>query len=211
MASRLLFTLSMLAPLWLSGCVTFERAPADLSCDARLVGRWLPVPNTPEEAAGLTTDDYALVDPQCGVTLSMSQASDKSVRTTQVDARGFALDDQHYLVLSDADVTKLFTQSLPAGQEPPPALRNRQPTSSATLVRYRIEGDVFSFALIDYETVEALVKEKALVADTADQFNYRITGDAAHLREVLRRHPELFKEDPDKPMRMRRAAAEPAP
>ena len=211
MARRLLVLLSMLAPMWMSGCVTFERAPAPLACDARLVGRWLPIANTAEEQASLTHDDFALVDSQCKATVSISQASDKSVRKVEVDARGFSLDGQHYLALGDADVTRLFTQSLPAGQEPPKALTGRAPSDSVTLVRYRIEADVFSMALVDYDTVEKLVKDKVLTASSADQFNYQFKGDDAYLREVLRKYPELFKSDPDKPMSLRRAPAEPAP
>ncbi|MEP6907202.1 MAG: hypothetical protein ABI858_04360, partial [Pseudoxanthomonas sp.] len=208
---RLAFLLLMLAPLWLSGCVTFERAPAPLSCDAQLVGRWVPLLDTAEGNASLTPDDYVLVDPQCKASLSRSKASDRSALTTELDARGFTLEGQSYLALADSDVSRLFTRSLPDGQQPPAMLKDRQPTQAVVLARYRIEGDIFSLAMIDFETVATLVNKKRLVANTTDQFNYTFTGDDAYLRKVLRDHPELFKEETDKPMRLKRAPLEPAP
>ena len=201
----------LLGAACLAGCVSFERAPAPLACDARLEGRWVPIANTAEESASLTKDDYAQVDPQCRVTLSFSQTNSRPLRTVQVDARGFSLDGQHYLAIGDADITRLLAQSMPQDRDPPRELKDRTPTQAVTLVRYRIEGDVFSFTMIDYDTAEKLMKEGVLAANNADPLNYQFTGDDAYLLGILRKHPELFKQDPKMPMSMRRAPVEASP
>lgn len=195
----------------LAACVTFERAPAPLTCDTRLTGRWVPIANSEEESAGLTQDDYAQVDPQCRVMFSFSQTSSRPLRTLHVDARGFSLDGQHYLALSDADVARLLAQSVSQHREPSPEAKDSTPIQAVTLVRYRIEGDVFSFALLDYDVVERLVKEKALDASTPDQVTFQLKGNDEYLRGILRKYPELFKQDPKLTLSMRRAAVEPAP
>ena len=64
-------------------------------------------------------------------------------------------------------------------------------------------GTVFTYLPVE--------KGDTLTASSADQFNYQFKGDDAYLREVLRKYPELFKADPEKPMSLRRAPAEPAP
>ena len=192
----------LLIPLLLSlaGCVTFEKAPLPLACDARLEGRWLPIANSAEEAAKLTTDDYATVDGQCHATLSMSQTADKPARKAEVQASGFELGGEHYLVLGESDLTRLF-----AGTDM--VSPDRVPGTSVTLVRYRIEGDILKLETIDVDTVKRMVDQKELSARTQDQLNYVIPGDEALLREVLLKHPGLFGQGQAPPMTMRRAPA----
>ncbi|HET6783799.1 MAG TPA: hypothetical protein VFH12_08190, partial [Pseudoxanthomonas sp.] len=93
--------LLMLLPLLLGGCVVFERPPAPLTCDARLEGRWLPIANSPEEAAKLTQDDYALVDARCHATVSMSQIGSNPASKAEIEVSGFELGGEHYFVLTE--------------------------------------------------------------------------------------------------------------
>lgn len=205
--SRLPLISSLLVPLLLiplllslAGCVTFEQAPLPLTCDARLAGRWLPIANNAGEAAKLTADDYAMVDGQCHATISMSQTADTPARKAEVQASGFELGDEHYLVVGEKDLTRLF-----AGTET--ASANRIPGSSVTLVRYRIEDDILKLETIDVDTVKRMVDQKELSATTQDRLNYVIPGDEAQLREVLLTHPGLFGQGQAPPMTMRRAPA----
>ena len=192
----------LLVPLFLSltGCVTFERAPLPLTCDALLEGRWLPIANSAEEAAKLTADDYATIDGQCHATISMSQTADKPARKAEVQASGFELGDEHYLALSEQDLARLF-----AGTDA--TSPDRAPGTSVTLVRYRIQGDILKLETIDADTVKRMVDQHQLSAETADQLSYVIPGDEAQLREVLLKHPGLFGQGQAPPMTMRRAPA----
>ncbi|MEO6103759.1 MAG: hypothetical protein ABIP44_09005 [Pseudoxanthomonas sp.] len=192
----------LLLPLLLSliGCVTFERAPLPLACDARLEGHWLPVANNPGEAAKLTAEDHATVNGQCHATISMSQAAGKPARKAEVQVSGFELGDEHYLVLGEKDLTRLFAGSDKISPD-------RVPGNSVTLVRYRIAGDTLKLETIDTDTVKRMVEGHELSATTQDQLNYVIPGDEAQLREVLLKHPALFGQGRAPPMTMRRAPA----
>jgi hypothetical protein len=195
--TRLLLVLLFLS---LAGCVTFERSPLPLACDARLEGRWLPIANSAEEAEKLTTDDYATVDGQCHATLSMSQTADKPARKAEVQASGFALSGEHYLVLGEKDLIRLFAGSDTLSPD-------RTPGSSVSLVRYRIQGDILKLETIDVDTVKRMVDQHELSARAQDQLNYVIPGDEAQLRDVLLRHPGLFGQGQAPPMTLRRAPA----
>ncbi|KAF1717643.1 hypothetical protein CSC74_01575 [Pseudoxanthomonas yeongjuensis] len=195
--TRLLLVLLFLS---LAGCVTFERSPLPLACDARLEGRWLPIANSAEEAEKLTTDDYATVDGQCHATLSMSQTADKPARKAEVQASGFALGGEHYLVLGEKDLIRLFAGSDTLSPD-------RTPGSSVSLVRYRIQGDILKLETIDVDTVKRMVDQHELSARAQDQLNYVIPGDEAQLRDVLLKHPGLFGQGQAPPMTLRRAPA----
>lgn len=203
-AIRLRNRLSLvLLTVLLAGCVTFERAPAPLSCDARLQGRWLPVANSPEEGAKLTRDDYAVVDADCEAVVSMSQTAEKPASTAQVRLASFELGEAHYLALDERDLARLFTGAGTAK----PGTRG----TGVTLVRYRIDGDVLTLNMIAVETARQMIERRTLAGTTSDQLNYVITGDEAQLRKVLLEHPDLFKQGDAPPMKMRRMPAEPAP
>ena len=201
--SKRLRSVLLLLPLWLSGCVVFERAPAPLACDARLEGRWLPIANTPEEAAKQTAEDYALVDARCHATVSMSQIGNNPASKAEIEVSGFELGGEHYFVLSEESVARLFARGS-AGL----AQETKLPSTAVTLVRYRIEGDVLTLATVDPDTVEKMIEQRRLSATALDQFNYLIPGDEATLRDVLLAHPELFEKSDSPPMKMKRAAAE---
>jgi hypothetical protein len=192
----------LLVPLLLvlSGCVTFERTPLPLACDARLQGLWLPIANTAGEAAKLTAEDYAAVDGQCRATLSMSQAGGQPARKAEVQAWGFELDGEHYLALGEKDLARLFTGDDAASP-------GRPAGTAVNLVRYRIQDDILKLETIEVDTVKRMIEQQELSANTQDQLNYVIPGDEARLREVLRRHPELFGQGQTPPMTMRRAPA----
>lgn len=197
----------MLLPLWLSGCVVFERPPAPLSCDARLEGRWLPIANNAEEAAKLTQDDYAVVDAQCHVTVSMSQAGGSPASKTEIEAPGFELQGERYFALDEQSISRLFARgsSADAPQE------KKLPAAAVALVRYRIEGDVLTLDTVDSDTVKNLIDKRGLRATALDQFNYVIPGDEAALRKVLLDYPELFGKSGSPPMKMRRAIGRSTP
>lgn len=192
----------LLVPLLLSlaGCVSFERAPLPLTCDARLQGRWLPIANSAEEAAKLTADDYAAVDGQCHAMISMSQSADKPARKAEVRVSGFELGGEHYLALGEKDLAGLF-----AGTGTTSA--DRTTGTSVTLVRYRIEDDILKLETIDVDTVKRMVDQQQLSARTHDQLSYVIAGNEAQLREVLLGHPGLFGQGRAAPMTLRRAPA----
>ena len=156
-------------------------------------------------------DDYVQVDPQCKAMFSFSQTSSRPLTTLQVDARGFTLEGQHYLALSEADVARLLAQGMSIDGQPPREPEDHTPTEAVTLLRYRIEEDVFSYAMIDYAMVEKLVKEKSLDADALDQVSINLKGDDEHLLGILRQYPELFKQDPKMTMTLRRAPVEAGP
>lgn len=201
--SKPLRSVLLLLPLWLSGCVVFERAPAPLACDARLEGRWLPIANTPEEAAKQTAEDYALVDARCHATVSMSQVGNNPASKAEIEVSGFELGGEHYFVLNEGSVARLFARGS-AGL----AKETKLPSTAVTLVRYRIEGDVLTLATVDPDTVKKMIEQRRLSATALDQFNYLIPGDEATLRDVLLGHPELFEKSDSPPMKMKRAAAE---
>ncbi|MFT3668122.1 MAG: hypothetical protein QM795_05955 [Pseudoxanthomonas sp.] len=50
-------TALLLAASLLTGCVMFEQAPAPLACDPDLVGRWIPLPDSPQDRVPLGKDD----------------------------------------------------------------------------------------------------------------------------------------------------------
>jgi hypothetical protein len=204
MMSQRLRSLLLLLPLALAGCVVFERPPAPLACDARLQGRWLPLANSPEEAAKLTPDDYAVVDARCHATVSMSQADGAPASKVEIDVPGFVLGDQNYFALDETSVARLFARGL----SPEASAEKKLPGTAVTLVRYCIDGDTLTLATIDGATVKKLSEDKRLRATALDQFNYLVPGDEATLREVMLSHPELFEKSDSPPMRMRRAAAE---
>jgi hypothetical protein len=196
----------MLLPLLLGGCVVFERPPAPLACDARLEGRWLPIANTPEEAAKRTAEDYALVDARCHATVSMSQIGSNPASKAEIEVSGFELGGEHYFVLTEESVAQLFARGS-AGL----AQETKLPSTAVTLVRYRIEDNVLTLATVDADTVKKMSEERGLRVKALDEFNYLIPGDEATLRKVLLAHPELFEKSDSPPMRMKRASGEPAP
>ena len=196
----------LLVPLLLSlaGCVSFERAPLPLTCDARLQGRWLPIANSAEEAAKLTADDYAAVDGQCHAMISMSQSADKPARKAEVRVSGFELGGEHYLALGEKDLAGLFAGTGTASAD-------RTTGTSVTLVRYRIEDDILKLETIDVDTVKRMVDQQQLSARTRDQLSYVIAGDEAQLRDVLLGHPGLFGQGQAPPMTLRRVPAAATP
>lgn len=203
MSLRLRTLLLTLLPLWLGGCVVFERPPVPLACDVRLEGRWLPIANSAEEAAKLTQDDYAIVDAHCHATVSMSQVGGNPASKAEIEVPGFELGGERYFALNEESIARLFARG-PAAEAPK---EKKLPPAAVALVRYRIEGDVLTMATVDSDTVKRLSEERGLKATALDQFNYLIPGDEAALRKVLLAHPELFEKSGSPPMKMRRAAA----
>lgn len=196
----------LLIPLLLSltSCVTFERAPLPLACDARPEGLWLPIANSAEGAAKLTADDYAAVDGQCRATVSMSQSAGKPARTAEMQASGFELGGEHYLALGEKDLAHLFAGTEAASQD-------KVPGASITLARYRVEGDILKLEAIAVDTVKRMVDQHELSASTPGRLNYVIPGDEAQVREVLLKHPGLFGPGRSPPMALRRAPATATP
>lgn len=195
--------LLMLLPLMLGGCVVFERPPAPLACDAQLVGRWLPVTASAEEAAKLTEDDYALVDARCHATVSMSQIGGNPTSKAEIEVTGFELGGERYFALNEESIIRLFAPGSAADARP----EKKLPPSAVALVRYKIEGDVLTLVTMDPDALRKTIEEHGLKATTLDEFSYIIPGDEAALRKVLLMHPGLFGKSDSPPMQMRRAAA----
>jgi hypothetical protein len=130
----------------------------------------------------------------------MSQSGGKPARKAEVQASGFELGGEHYLVLDEKDLARLFAGT---GTAPTDRIRG----GDVTLVRYRIQGDILRLETIDVDTVRRMVDQKELSARTQDQLTYVIPGDEAQLREVLLKHPGLFGQGKAPPMAMRRAPA----
>jgi hypothetical protein len=193
----------MLLPLMLGGCVVFERPPAPLTCDAQLVGRWLPVTDSAEEAAKLTEDDYALVDARCHATVSMSQIGGNPASKAEIEVTGFELGGERYFALNEESIIRLFARGSTADARP----EKKLPPSAVALVRYKIEGDVLTLVTMDPDALRKTIEERGLKATALDEFSYMIPGDEAALRKVLLSHPGLFGKSDSPPMRMRRAAA----
>ena len=90
----------LLAICTMGGCVMFEQPPAPLVCDPALVGRWIPLPDSPQDRVPLGKDDYADVDATCRVRLHDEARTD----APQFAALGFELDGERYLALRHREV-----------------------------------------------------------------------------------------------------------
>ena len=175
----------LLALPLLAGCLMFERAPADLSCDPDLAGRWVPLPNNTAQNP-LGRDDYALVDAKCRVTL----VDDKNMQDRPgFTALGFRLDGKRYLALDQAAMRELFNDTKP------PTKPSTLPATSVVLVKYRIVGDVLELALADMTYVVDQAKTGKLKVREADTMVYLAEGDRAAMRSLLADHPDLFESD----------------
>jgi len=196
---RLLAAVSLAASL-LAGCVMFEQAPAPLACDPALVGRWIPLPTSPQDRVPLGKDDYAEVDARCHVRLH-----DKDRREQPgFDALGFEVDGDRYLALGFTQLEGLFG----TGQEAPPIPKG-MPAGAVTLLKYRIRDDTLQIAMLDTVTIMQRVQQGDLKARETDASTYLFEGNPGQLRDLLRKHPELFDafDGKAKTLRMRRAKA----
>jgi hypothetical protein len=185
----------------LTGCVMFAQPPAPLTCDADLVGRWIPLPDSPQDKVPLGKDDHADVDAQCHVRLR------DSAKTAQpeFDALGFTLDDQRYLALGFKELDGLFA----ASAQTPPTESKGMPASAVTLIKYRIRGDELEIAVLDVVQVMQRIEQGTLKARETDTSTYLFEGGPKKLQALLAANPDLFDEfgGKDKTLRMRRATA----
>lgn len=205
------FACLLILPL-LAGCLMFERAPADLSCDPDLAGRWIPLPNNDAQNP-LGRDDYALVDAKCKVSL----VDDKNMAERPgFTALGFRLDGKRYLALDQAAMRELFNDNKP------PAKPSTLPATAVVLVKYRIVGEVLELALADMGYVVDQAKAGKLKVRETDTMVYLAEGDRAAMRSLLADHPDLFESDEASPataesnssgryFRLRRASTGAAP
>lgn len=189
-AMRVLRNLACLFALpLLAGCLMFERAPADLSCDTDLTGRWIPLPNNDAQNP-LGRDDYALIDGKCRVSLvDDKNRSDRPGFT----ALGFRLDGKRYLALDQAAMRELFNDNKP------PAKPSTLPATAVVLVKYRIVGEVLELALADMSYVVDQAKAGKLKVRETDTMVYLAEGDRAAMRSLLTDHPDLFESDEASP------------
>lgn len=177
--------IALLALPLLAGCLMLERAPADLSCDPDLAGRWVPLPNSSAQNP-LGRDDYAQVDGKCRVTL----VDDKNMADRPgFTALGFRLDGKRYLALDQAAMRQLFNDDKPAAKP------SKVPDTAVVLVKYRIVGDVLELALADMTYVVEQAKAGKLKVREADTMVYLAEGDRAAMRSLLADHPDLFEND----------------
>lgn len=171
--------IALLALPLLTGCLMLERAPADLSCDPELAGRWLPVSkgyaNNP-----LGEDDYIEVDAQCRVTLVDAKKPNARPGFT---ARSFTVNQRRYLALSEADMRELFEdKAAPAG---------KLPATAVMPVQYDVVGDELQLQIAQWGYLGEQIKQGTIQVTEVDNYAL-LTGDNAHLRAVLTEHPQLF-------------------
>ncbi|KRA44393.1 hypothetical protein [Pseudoxanthomonas sp. Root630] len=190
----------ILAASLLGGCVMFEQAPAPLACDPALVGRWIPLSDSPQDRVPLGKDDYADVDAQCHVRLRDNNRRDEP----SFDALGFEVDGDRYLALGFKELEGLFG----TGKEAPPTPKG-MPAGAVTLLKYRIHDDTLQIAMLDTVTIMQRVQQGSLKARETDASTYLFEGDPRRLRDLLRRYPELFEafDGKAKTLRMQRAKA----
>lgn len=188
----------LLATLMLAGCVMFERPPAPLICDPALVGRWIPLADSPQDKVPLGKDDYAEVDARCHVRLRDNNRTDEP----GFDALGFEIDGERYLALGFKELEGLFA----TGKTAPPTPKG-MPASAVTLLKYRIRDDTLQIAMLDTVAIMQRVQQGTLKARETDASTYLFEGRPEQLRDVLRAHPELFDafDGGNKTLRMRRA------
>ena len=197
---RLLATASLVACV-MSGCVMFEQPPAPLTCDPALVGHWIPLPDSPQDRVPLGKDDYADVDATCHVRLRDNNRQDEP----GFDALGFEVDGDRYLALGFKELEGLFG----TGKEAAPPIPKGMPAGAVTLLKYRIHDDTLQIAMLDTVAIMQRVQQGGLKARETDASTYLFEGSPAQLRDLLRRHPELFDafDGKAKTLRMRRAKA----
>lgn len=183
----------------LGGCVMFEQPPAPLACDPALVGRWIPLPGSPQDRVPLGKDDYAEVDAACRVRLHDAGRAD----APQFDALGFELDGDRYLALGFKDLEGLFG----TGKAAAPPIPDGMPAAAVTLLKYRISDDTLQIAMLDTVDIMQRVQQGSLKAREADASSYVFEGAPAQLRALLQSEPDLFDafDGRDKTLRMRRA------
>ena len=194
-------TALLLAASLLTGCVMFEQPPAPLACDPALVGRWIPLPDSPQDRVPLGKDDYADVDAQCHVRLRDNNRQDEP----GFDALGFEVDGDRYLALGFKELEGLFG----TGKAAAPPIPKGMPAGAVTLLKYRIHDDTLQIAMLDTVTIMQRVQQGGLKARETDASTYLFEGSPAQLRDLLRKHPELFEafDGKAKTLRMRRVKA----
>lgn len=194
-------TVLLLAAAGLTGCVMFAQPPAPLACDAELVGRWIPLPDSPRDKVPLGADDYAEVDAHCRVRLRDRARPD----SPEFDALGFQLDGQRYLALGFRELDGLFA----VDPRQPATTAKGMPATAVTLLKYRIHGDRLEIAMLDAMEIMQRVEQGTLKARATDTSSYLFEGDPGQLQALLIDNPDLFDDfgGQDKTLRMRRAGA----
>ncbi|KRA52609.1 hypothetical protein ASD77_13305 [Pseudoxanthomonas sp. Root65] len=190
---------ALLAACALDGCVMFEHPPAPLACDPALVGRWIPLPDSPQDRVPLGKDDYADVDAACRVRLRDGARAE----APEFDALGFELDGERYLALGFKELEGLFG----TGKAAAPPIPKGMPAGAVTLLKYRIRDDTLQIAMLDTVDIMQRVQQGTLKAREADASTYLFEGRPDHLRQLLEAEPALFDafDGRDKTLRMRRA------
>jgi hypothetical protein len=188
----------LVAACLLSGCVMFEQPPAPLACDPDLVGRWIPLPDSPQDRVPLGKDDYADVDATCRVRLHDAARAD----APQFDALGFELDGERYLALGFKEMEGLFG----TGKAAAPPIPKGMPAGAVTLLKYRIRDDTLQIAMLDTVDIMQRVQQGSLKARETDASTYVFEGTPGALRKLLQSEPALFDafDGRDKTLRMRR-------
>lgn len=188
--------------LWLAlalgGCVMFEQPPARLRCDPELAGRWVPLPDNPQDKIPPGAKGHVDIDGHCNVQVHETGKP----RPRELRALGFKLDQQRYLAFDFKDLTSLL-----ADPDSPAPLPQGLPERAVTLASYRFQGDVLEIATLDTSHAIEQIRAGKLEGREIDTGNFLFTGRRSELRSLLRQHPDLFQSfaAEDHPMRLRRA------
>lgn len=145
------------------------------SCDPRWEGLWIPGPE-PDSGSAIS------VDAACALVMIDVPRNGEPTKRTPISVRFLHADDKDYVVVSD-DALKAAVDIEPVyGIEP-------VPTPAYFVARYVFDQDRIRVHDIDSERVATLIiagKLEGTVSKTANNLHVFVTGDAAHILEVVR-------------------------
>ncbi|MEG3791025.1 hypothetical protein V1318_12920 [Lysobacter sp. CCNWLW3] len=169
----------------LSGCVAFEHAPPDLSCDPALVGQWRSIEDSPRI-------DVA-VDAQCRARVTWPD------ETVEITLRSYGRGGVRYLALSPREAESIAGE----GGE---GLESIMPANSTLLVAYRIRGKRLRAYIPDAEAVQASraagkLKASPLTVQDEDKHDHDnslvVHSDAHAIARLLDTDPDALFGDLD--------------
>lgn len=188
---------SIVLSVSLSGCLMVENPPsAALACDPALVGDWglvkgegiLGSSTRAAEDSDFTADDERRlrIDAQCRAYLP------PKFEPRQIRLRVYKADGHRYLGLDYADVWVLL-----AGRKGKEELAGNQAAKDypnvVSLLRYEATPESLSIDGGDMDQLKRIVQERNAKPPVteADRPDW-LTGDAKHIRQLLRANPQLF-------------------
>lgn len=182
--TRILRSYAPLALLFTAGAVMcgctetrFASPPGDQlqSCDPRWEGLWIPGPE-PDSGSAIS------VDAACALVMIDVPSNAGPTKHIPISVRFLHADGKDYVVVSD-DALKDAVDIQPVyGVQPVPTL-------TYFVARYTVDKDHINIHDVDDEHVATLIiagKLEGTVSKTANNLHVFVTGNAAHILEVVR-------------------------